>query len=180
MKVHRDSNSQNGSSFGSVRVHSLTLFCTPKTMKCDSQASLLARTLTSPCLGCEPKVRVTIAHSRKIELVDVQLQLDPTNERIHNILFESQGKLAECFQTLVECCNHHSATRWLRYRDTCSKTFFDFHRINKKKTLLKELEVDSRTISRQEDLSHHISKFYANLYTSEPHSLATAKAQRRC
>jgi hypothetical protein len=27
-------------------------------MKCDSQASLLARTLASPCLGREPKARV--------------------------------------------------------------------------------------------------------------------------
>jgi hypothetical protein len=27
-------------------------------MKCDSQASLLARTFVSPCLGHEPKVRV--------------------------------------------------------------------------------------------------------------------------
>jgi hypothetical protein len=29
---------QNGSSFGSVKVHSLTLFCTPESMKCDSWA----------------------------------------------------------------------------------------------------------------------------------------------
>jgi hypothetical protein len=28
--IHLDSNSQNGSSLGSVKVHSLTLFCTPK------------------------------------------------------------------------------------------------------------------------------------------------------
>jgi hypothetical protein len=70
--------------------------------------------------------------------------------------------------------------RWLRYEDTYSKTLFDFHRIDKKRTLLKELEVDRETISRQEDLSLYISKFYANLYTLEPHSLASAEAQRRC
>jgi hypothetical protein len=50
MGVHRDSNFQHGSSRGSVSVHSHTL---PH-----SQASLLARTLVSPCLGCEPKARV--------------------------------------------------------------------------------------------------------------------------
>jgi hypothetical protein len=55
----QDSNSQNGSSFGSVKVHSLTLFCTLESMRCDSQASLLARNLASPCLGHEPKARVT-------------------------------------------------------------------------------------------------------------------------
>jgi hypothetical protein len=51
-------NSQNGSSFGSVRVHPLTLFCTHGSMRCDSQASFLAHNLASFCLGHEPKVRV--------------------------------------------------------------------------------------------------------------------------
>jgi len=56
--IHRDSNSQSGSSLGSVRVHSVTFSCTPRSMKCDSLASLLACTFASPCLGHEPKVRV--------------------------------------------------------------------------------------------------------------------------
>jgi len=59
-KVHQDSHSQNGSSLGSVGVHSLALSHTPRNMKCDSQVSLLARTFISLCLGCEPKVRVAI------------------------------------------------------------------------------------------------------------------------
>jgi len=45
-------------SLGSVTVHSLTLSCTPKSMKCDSQASLLAHTFINPCLGCKPKAKV--------------------------------------------------------------------------------------------------------------------------
>jgi hypothetical protein len=53
-----ESNSQNGSSFGSVRVHALTFFCTPRSTRCDSRASLLARNLANPCLGREPKPRV--------------------------------------------------------------------------------------------------------------------------
>jgi len=39
-------------------------------MRCDSWASLLARTFASPCFGCEPKVRVVtygITASREIE-----------------------------------------------------------------------------------------------------------------
>ncbi len=56
----------------------------------------------------------------------------------------------------MERYSHHSAARWWRYGDTCSKIFFDFHRISKKRTFLKELEVDGRIISRQ-DLFHHIS-----------------------
>jgi len=60
--VHRNSNSQNGSPFESVWVHSCTLSYTPKNMKCDFQASLLARTFASPCLGCNPKARVATNH----------------------------------------------------------------------------------------------------------------------
>ncbi len=56
--IHWDSNSQNKSSLGSVRVHFLTLFCIPKNIRCDSRASFLARNLASPCLGREPKARV--------------------------------------------------------------------------------------------------------------------------
>jgi hypothetical protein len=56
--VHWDFNSQNGSSLGGVRVHSLTLSYTPENMRCDFRASLLAYTLASPCLGCKPKARV--------------------------------------------------------------------------------------------------------------------------
>ncbi len=48
--VHWDSNSQNGSSLGSVSVHPHTL---PH-----SRASLLACVLPSPCFGQEPKARV--------------------------------------------------------------------------------------------------------------------------
>jgi hypothetical protein len=43
---------------GSVRVHSLTLFCTPESMRCDSWASLLARTLATLCFGHNPKAKV--------------------------------------------------------------------------------------------------------------------------
>ncbi len=56
--VHQDSNSQTGSSFGSGRVHSLTLSYTLRNMKCDSWSPLLACTFVNPCFGCKPKVRV--------------------------------------------------------------------------------------------------------------------------
>jgi hypothetical protein len=61
MKIQKsiwDFNSQDESSFGSVRVHSLTFFCTPGSMRCDSWASFLACTFTSPCLSHEPKARL--------------------------------------------------------------------------------------------------------------------------
>jgi len=50
---------QSGSSLGSVRVHCLTLPYIPRSMKCDSWASYMARTFASPHLDREPKVTVT-------------------------------------------------------------------------------------------------------------------------
>jgi hypothetical protein len=58
LEVQQNFNSQSESSFGNVWVHSLTLSYSPRRMKCDSWASFLAHTFTSPCLGCELKVRV--------------------------------------------------------------------------------------------------------------------------
>jgi hypothetical protein len=55
---HPESNSQSGSSFGSVRVHSFTLSYTPKNMKCDSRVSLLALTFANLFFSREPKTRV--------------------------------------------------------------------------------------------------------------------------
>jgi hypothetical protein len=95
-------------------------------------------------------------------------------------LSKSQGKLVEVFQASIECNNHLSMTKWFRYGDTCSKTFFDFLRIEKKKTFLKELEVDGGTISDQRDLSRYITKLYANLYASKAHAPCTSEAQERC
>ncbi len=66
--VHWDSNSQNGSPFGSVGVHSLTLSYTPGSMKYESWDSLLACTFASPCLAHKPKVRVAIVKYRDLFL----------------------------------------------------------------------------------------------------------------
>ncbi len=110
----------------------------------------------------------------------VQLQSDPTNENVRGILSESQGRLAELFQILVERHNHRSMAKWLKYGDTCSKLLFDFHHISNKRILLNELEVDGETFFKQEDLSHYISQFYTKLYTFEPPSHGIAEAQKKC
>ncbi len=68
---------------------------------------------------------------------------------------------------------HISSANWLKYGDTCSKTFFDFHRIGKKKALMRELETDSGTVSGQHDLAHYVTGFYTCLYTSDADSPGT-------
>jgi hypothetical protein len=47
-----------GAHLGVWKVHSLTLSCIPRNMKCDPQTSFLARTFENPRFGHEPKVKV--------------------------------------------------------------------------------------------------------------------------
>jgi hypothetical protein len=54
-----DSNSQHGSSLGSVRVHSLTLFALSGACDVTPGSSSSPATLQPPHLGHEPKARVT-------------------------------------------------------------------------------------------------------------------------
>ncbi len=119
-------------------------------------------------------------HAKKIQLAEIQLQRDPTNAEVRDILSNAQGKLAEVFQDSVTRNCHMSSAKWLKYGDTCSKTFFDFHHIGKKKALLRELEIESRTITGQRDLIQFITDFYARLYTSDALAPGTAEAQEQC
>ncbi len=75
LKIQK-SNSQSGNSLGSVKVHSLTLCYTLGNMKCNSQASLLARTLANPCFGHEPKAKVVTnfhIHKSTVHVANKQL-----------------------------------------------------------------------------------------------------------
>jgi hypothetical protein len=120
------------------------------------------------------------SYTKKIQLAELQLQRDPTNSEVKGILSDAQGQLAEEFQASVARNRHLSSASWLKYGNTCSKTFFDFHRIGKKKALMRELETDSGTVLGQQDLTHYITSFYARLYTSEARTPSTAEAQDLC
>jgi len=99
---------------------------------------------------------------------------------VWGILSDAQGKLADVFQNSVEQNQHLSASRWLRYGDTCSKAFFDFHSIGKKRTLLRELETEEGIVSGQSDLALYVTSFYANLYSSDALAQGIAEAQTVC
>jgi hypothetical protein len=118
--------------------------------------------------------------TKKIQLAKIQLQRNPTNEEIREILSDSQSKLTEVFQNSVEPNRHLSASNWLRYGDMCSKTFFDFHRAGNKRTLLRELETDGGTVTGQDDLTQYITEYYMRFYSSDAHSPSTEEAQKRC
>jgi hypothetical protein len=72
------------------------------------------------------------SHTEKIKLAEVQLRGDPTNEGVRDILSNSQAKLAKVYQNQVSCNQHLSSANWFRYGDTCSKNFFDFHKLGQK------------------------------------------------
>jgi hypothetical protein len=102
--------------------------------------------------------------SKKIQLAETQLQANPTSSEVKDILSRAQEKLAEVFQSSIERNHHLTSSSWLRYENTCSKSFFDFHRIGKKKTLLRELETEDGIIGGQSDLELYITGFYAKLH----------------
>jgi len=70
------------------------------------------------------------SHTEKIKLAEVQLQGDPTNEGVRDILSNSQAKLAKVYQNQVSRNQHLSSANWFKYSDTCSKNFFDFHKLD--------------------------------------------------
>jgi hypothetical protein len=78
----------------------------------------------------------------KTRLAEIQLQRNPEDEPVRGILSEAQGHLADALQEQVARNHQISASTWFRYGDTCSKRFFDFHRIRRKITLLKELTTE--------------------------------------
>ncbi len=53
-----DSNSHNGSSLGSVKVHSLTLFALTGSCDVAPKPPSWPKTLQPPCIGRKPKARV--------------------------------------------------------------------------------------------------------------------------
>jgi mannosylglycoprotein endo-beta-mannosidase len=118
--------------------------------------------------------------TKKILLAEIQLQTNPTDEEIRGILSDSQSKLTEVFQSSVERNRHLLASNWLRYGDTCSKVFFDFHRAGNKRSLLRELETEGGTVSGQSDLTQYITEFYTRLYSSDTSTPGTEEAKQRC
>jgi mannosylglycoprotein endo-beta-mannosidase len=120
------------------------------------------------------------SYTKKIQLAKIQLQRNPTNEEIREILSDSQSKLTEVFQDSVERNGHLSASNWLMYRDTCSKTFFNFHHAGNKRTLLRELKIDGGIVTGQNDLTQYITEYYMRLYSSDAHTPGTEEAQKCC
>jgi len=117
---------------------------------------------------------------QKIGLTKVQLQRDPEDEPAREILLVAQGHLADLLQEKITRNHQLSSTSWFRYGDTCSKLFFNFHRIGRKRTPLKELKTEGGDITGQEDLAHYVRSFYAHLYTSKANTSGTSEAREAC
>jgi hypothetical protein len=114
---------------------------------------------------------------QKIRLAEVQLQKDPEDEPTREILSVAQGHVADSLQEKVARRHELSSASWFKYGDTCSKRFFDFHRIGRKHTPLKELKTEGGDITGQEDLAHYVRSFYERLYTSKVSTLGTSEVR---
>ncbi len=91
-----------------------------------------------------------------------------------------QGHQADSLQDKVARNHQLNSASWFRYGDTCSKRFFDFHRIGRKRTPLKELKTEGGDITGQEDPAHYVRSFYTCLYTSEANAPGTSEAREVC
>ncbi len=102
MGVHRDSNSQRGSSLVSVKAYSLTLSCILESMRHDSRASFLARNFATLCFGREPKAKVTTPLLQVFFPKLIESTLLSQNSRItqthHNLYCHSDlSEIPRCF-----------------------------------------------------------------------------------
>jgi hypothetical protein len=117
---------------------------------------------------------------QKTRLAEIRLQEDPKDELVRSILSTAQGQMADSLQEQVAWNHQLSASTWFRYGNTCSKKFFDFHCIRRKRTFFKELATEDGEIKGQEDLAHYVRSFYTRLYTSEANAPGTSKAREEC
>jgi hypothetical protein len=120
------------------------------------------------------------ALQQKIHLTKIQLQSDLENESVKCILSEAQGHMADSLQDQIAWNHQLTVASWFRYEDTCSKQFFDYHRIGRKRTPLKELTTEEGSITGQANLSHYVRTFYEHLYASKAQNPGTAEAQEEC
>ncbi len=74
---------------------------TGRVMLCNSRLSKAKKHAQGTCIR---------ACTKKIQLVEIQLQRDLSNEEVRSIFSDLQGKLAEVFQNLVECNRHLSSS----------------------------------------------------------------------
>ncbi len=110
LEVHQDSNSQRGSSLGSVRVYSLTHSYTLGSMWHDYWVSLFAHNLATFCLGHEPKARVATMEqlvwflNRTHVILELKIIKYYLHENINCNLFEGHSK---------RYCHNSSSFLWL-------------------------------------------------------------------
>ncbi len=108
--IHWDSNSQNESSLESVKVHSLTFFCTPGSMKCDSWAlswptpSQALTLVESPTHTFLPNGFSMFACPHKQKILEEE---DRPNEHTQCFVHTTKINNLCCFmQTFVASCLH--------------------------------------------------------------------------
>jgi len=107
--IHWDSNSQSESPLGNVWVHALTPSYTPRNMKCDSQASLIARNLQALTFGREPKAKVAITMAIAVTFFySKAIENGERNSRYLLLLCNTKKK---AMTTSYHCLLHYNTIR---------------------------------------------------------------------
>lgn len=74
---------------------------------------------------------------------------------------------------------HNITTHWLQFGDTCSKTFFNYHKGGHRKVFIKKLIADGKILTIQVEFNEYVRKFYENLYYAnlEDDAIRTTKVE---
>jgi hypothetical protein len=74
---------------------------------------------------------------------------------------------------------HNITTHWFQFGDTCSKTFFNYHKGGHRKVFVKKLIVDGKILTIQVEFNEYVRKIYENLYSAdlEDDAIRTTKVE---
>jgi len=90
---------------------------------------------------------------------EVQLQGDFPNEGAWGTFSKSRAQFTEVFQTNVNKKMHNITIRWFQFGDTCSKTFFNYHKGGHRKVFIKKLIADGKILTIQVEFNEYVWKF---------------------
>lgn len=78
----------------------------------------------------------------------------------------AQEKLEEVRMEKIERKKNYAGALWAKFGDKCLKDFFDFHKVARPKTIIRELQDGPRSLKSSGEISDHVHAFYKELYRS--------------
>lgn len=117
---------------------------------------------------------------KEVREAESSIAQDWNNLQAWESLNRAQEKLEEVRMEKIERKKNQSGALWARMGDKCTREFFDFHKASRAKTIIKELQIDSKIIREQAEISGAILNFYKRLYEFDPLTEINIRACSAC